>query len=54
MSKVKGPRKQKAKSIRKCTKKHPQSISRMKKHPSGLQRFLTPEDLAQAEDQEEK
>ena len=53
MAKIKGPKKQLAKSIRKCTKKHPQSISRMKKHPSGLQRFLTSEDLAQ-EEQEEK
>ena len=40
------------KSIRKSTKKHPQSISRMKKHPSGLQRFLTSEDLAQAEEEQ--
>ena len=52
MAKIKRPRKQKAKSIRKCTKKHPQSISRMKKHPSGLQRFLTAEDLAAAEEEQ--
>ena len=47
---VRGPKKQLAKSIRKCTKKHPQKgINRMKKHPQNLQRFLTEEDLAPAE-----
>ena len=54
MAKIKGPKKQKAKSIRKATKRHPQGISRVKKHPSGLQRFLTEEDLVPVEEQEEK
>lgn len=42
------------KSIRKCTKKHPQSISRVKKHPFGLQRFLTEQDLAQEQEVQEE
>ena len=46
MAKVKGPKKQLAKSISKL-RKHPQGISRKKKHAQGLQRFLTEEDLAQ-------
>ena len=54
MSKVKGPKKQLAKSIRKCTKKHPQSISRIKKQPQGLQRFLTEEDLQQEQEVQEE
>ena len=47
MAKVKGPKKQQAKSCAKCTKKHPQGINRKKQHPQGLQRFLTEQDLAQ-------
>ena len=50
MAKVKGPKKQLAKSIKKCTKKHPQGISRDKQHPQHLQRFLTEEDLAQEQE----
>ena len=52
MGKVKGPKKQLAKSIKRCTKKHPQGISRDKQHPQHLQRFLTAEDLAPAEQEE--
>ena len=52
---VRGPKKQLAKSIRKCTKKHPQKgINRMKKHPQQLQRFLTAEDLAQEQEVQEE
>ena len=50
---VRGKNKQFAKSIKKCTKKHPQGINRKKQHPQGLQRFLTEADLAQEEQQEQ-
>ena len=40
------------KSCCKCTKKHPQGISRKKKHAQNLQRFLTEDDLAQEEQQD--
>ena len=55
MSKIKGPKKQLAKSCAKCTKKHAQKgISRKKKHAQGLQRFLTEQDLAQEQEDEEQ
>lgn len=41
------------KSISKL-RKHPQGMSRKKKHPFGLQRFLTEQDLAQEQQQENK
>lgn len=55
MTNVRGPKKQQAKSCAKCTKKHAQKgLSRKKKHAQGLQRFLTEQDLAQEEEQEQK
>lgn len=41
------------KSISKL-RKHPQNISRQKKHAQGLQRFLTEQDLAQEEQEEQQ
>ena len=55
MTNVRGPKKQQAKSCAKCTKKHAQKeISRKKKHAQGLQRFLTEQDLAQEQEDEEQ
>ena len=42
------------KSCAKCTKKHPQGINRKKQHPQHLQRFLTEQDLAQEQQEENK
>ena len=55
MSKIKGPKKQLAKSCSKLRKHAQKGMSRKKKHAQkGLQRFLTEEDLAQEQQETTK
>ena len=55
MSKIKGPKKQLAKSCSKLRKHAQKGMSRKKKQEQkGLQRFLTEEDLKQDEEQVEE
>ena len=54
MANIKGPKKQLAKSCSKLRKHAQKGMSRKKKHAQGLRRFLTEQDLAQEQENEEQ